>query len=392
MSRFFDTDADAIRRGALSLGVVSKGAAGVPRKPHRVRLAMGFSFEMLSALWAFLDDENRPVYETSADWLRRVDRRLGTEAAAIRRFAGGSLHFWDHVLGLAVEAGAPYDVPGLRRLIETMDGTELRHHLLGMHNGHVSRTADPELIRAVAAGDAVAQRTFRRGTLSDDAPWQKAVRHILRVDGERLREELLHVLQRWHDVGFGPEEEEIHSILERELARVKATGRGEKRHVLLDRVTDNMRWAIDASQRDVLLAPSYVARPFIYYVEHRGTTLILFPVSDDSISGDGFGPSARLVQLAKALGDEGRVRVLHALRERDMTTSELVELLGVPRTTLWHHVLILRGAGLIRPTGKGPAQRTFGLREEALSELSDLLDGFVAGQPPARVARPVRRR
>lgn len=370
---------------------MSTGAAGVPQKPPRVRVVVGASFELLAALWAFLDEENHPVYEASGAWLRPVERRLGTDAPGVRRFAGGSLHFWDHVLGLAMEAGEPYDIASLRRLIETMDGGELRLHLLGRYNGHVAMTTKPEVIEAAAAGDPTAQRAFRRSTFPDDAAWQRAVRHILRVDPERLRGELLHVLERWH-AAFAEEEARVLPILERDAGRVSAAEAREQPIALLDRLTEGLRWAIDASQTDVLLAPSYVARPIVYYVEHRGVTLILYPVSEESVQGDEFGPPPQLVKLAKALGDEGRLRVLLALRERDLTTAELVERLGVPRTTLWHHVLILRSAGLIQPTGSAPAQRTFGFREEALAELSELLDAFVAGQPPARVVRPLRRR
>jgi DNA-binding transcriptional ArsR family regulator len=125
----------------------------------------------------------------------------------------------------------------------------------------------------------------------------------------------------------------------------------------------------------------------VYYVHHRDRTLVMYPVSEESVQGSDFGPPARLVKLAKALADEGRLKVLYALRERDLTTAEIAERLGVPRTTMWHHVLILRGAGLIRTVRSNANQTSYQLREEALPEIGELLDGFLTAEPAARVAR-----
>ena len=376
----------------LSFALVNAGAAGVPQEPPSVRVAVGASFELLAALWAFLDDERHAVYEASSDLVRTEERRLGTDAVATRRFAGGSLRFWDHVLGLAIDSGPPYDVEGLLGQIEAVDPRELRLHLAGRYNAHIGRTASAEQIELAVDGDPAAQRALRRTAYPDESSWQKALRYVLRADPEHLRAELLHILQLWRERAYGEDEERLLVILEREAvaARRQAVRLGPIE--LIDRVTDGLRWAIDTSMRDVLLAPSYAARPVVFYVEHRGTTLILFPVSEESIRGDEFGPPGRLVKLVKALADEGRLKVLYALRERELTVAEIAELMGVPRTSLWHHILILRSAGLIRATKGAGNQTTYQLQEDALPQVSELLEGFLAGEPTARLAKPLRRR
>lgn len=378
--------------GTLSFALVKAGAAGMPQKPPRVRAAVGASFELLAALWAFLDDERHAVYEASSDLVRSAERRLGTDAVAIRRFVGGSLRFWDHVLGLALDAGPPYDIPGLFTKIETIDPGQLRRQLLGRHNAHVELVVSGEEIEAAADGDAGAQRALRRQAFPDEAPWQRALRHVLRSDPEHLRGELLHVLRLWHDRAYAEDETRLLPILEREAAAIQRQAERLGPIELLDLVTDGLRWAIDTSMEDVLLAPSYAARPIVFYVEHRGTTLILYPVSEEAIRGDEFGPPGRLVRLTKALADEGRLKVLHALRERELTVAEIAERMGMPRTSLWHHILILRSAGLVRPTRGSGNQTTYQLQEEALPQVSELLEAFLSGEPAARLARPLRRR
>ena len=381
-----------MRDGALSFALVNAGAAGVPQQPPSVHVAVGASFELLAALWAFLDDERHPAYEVSSDLIRHEERYLGTDAVAIRRFAGGSLRFWDHVLGLAMDAGGDYDIDGLFRLIETIDAAELRLHLLGRWNAHVLRMVTADQIEAAASGDAAAQRGLRRASYPDEASWQKAMRLILRADPEHLRGELLHVLRLWHEKAFAPDQERLLAMLEREAVAVRRQAVRTDGLGILDRVTDGLRWAIDASLTDVLMAPSYAARPIVFYVEHRSTTLVLFPVSEESVLGDEFGPPGRLVKLVKALADEGRLKVLYALRDQELTGAEIAQRLGVPRTSLWHHILILRSAGLVRATKGTGNQSTYALQEEVLPQVSELLEQFLAGEPAARLAKPLRRR
>ena len=376
----------------LSFALVNAGAAGVPQEPPSVRVAVGASFELLAALWAFLDDERHPVYEASSDLVRTEERRLGTDAVAVRRFAGGSLRFWDHVLGLAIEAGPPYEIDGMLKLIETLDARELRLHLAGRYNAHIGRMATPDQVEGAVDGDAAAQRALKRAAYPDEADWQRALRHVLRTDADHLRGELLHILRLWRERAFDEDEARLMDILEREAVATRRQAVRLGPIELIDHVTDGLRWAIDTGMRDVLLAPSFAARPIVFYVEHRGTTLILFPVSEESVRGDEFGPPGRLVKLVKALADEGRLKVLHALRERELTVQEMAERLGVPRTSLWHHILILRSAGLVRAAKGAGNQTTYQLQEDALPLVSELLEGFLAGEPAARLARPLRRR
>jgi DNA-binding transcriptional ArsR family regulator len=371
---------------------VNAGAAGVPQQPPSVRVTVGASFELLAALWAFLDDERHPAYEASSDLVRQEERHLGTDAVGIRRFAGGSLRFWDHVLGLAMDAGGDHDIPSLFSQIETIDANELRLHLLGRWNAHVLRMVSADQVEAAAAGDAKAQRRLRRESYPDEGSWQKAMRHILRTDPEHLRGELLHTLHLWYEKAFALDEERLMPILEREAVAIRRQAVRLEGLAIIDHVTDGLRWAIDASLANVLMAPSYAARPVVFYVEHRGTTLVLFPVSEESVQGDEFGPPGRLVKLVKALADEGRLKVLYALRERELTGAEIAERLGVPRTSLWHHILILRSAGLIRSTKGTGNQSTYALQEEVLPQVSELLEQFLAGEPAARLAKPLRRR
>ncbi|HKI91522.1 MAG TPA: winged helix-turn-helix domain-containing protein, partial [Gaiellaceae bacterium] len=50
----------------------------------------------------------------------------------------------------------------------------------------------------------------------------------------------------------------------------------------------------------------------------------------------------------KALGDDLRSQIVVLLRERARSTTELAELVDLPKGTVGHHVKVLERAGLIR--------------------------------------------
>jgi ArsR family transcriptional regulator, arsenate/arsenite/antimonite-responsive transcriptional repressor len=57
--------------------------------------------------------------------------------------------------------------------------------------------------------------------------------------------------------------------------------------------------------------------------------------------------------LAKALSDEGRVRILLALRESELCVCQLTELLHLAPSTVSKHLTVLRHAGLIQTSKRG---------------------------------------
>ena len=54
-----------------------------------------------------------------------------------------------------------------------------------------------------------------------------------------------------------------------------------------------------------------------------------------------------LARLFKALGDESRLRILHALSTRTYCVCDLAKRLGISQPTLSHHLKVLRDTGLV---------------------------------------------
>jgi DNA-binding transcriptional ArsR family regulator len=184
-----------------------------------------------------------------------------------------------------------------------------------------------------------------------------------------------------------PESLTIMPIIERD-AEAK---RNLQRELPLDRFITTSTNGVEFAPRPgidrVVMVPSFVNRPLVTYYEFGDTLIIVYPVADESVSADADAPPLRLVRLSKALGDEKRLRILRALSEGEKTLMELAEMFGVPKTSMHHHMIVLRSAGLV---AVGVGQKRYRLRHETVPDLGALLSGYLgaASGPSAASGSP----
>ncbi len=370
------------RLSFLLVELVTNPAAppGTPRVLP-VRIESGASFELLATLWALLHRSHHPYYDVGRSWFDRVSAEAPETTARIRAFAGASLMVWDHVLGLALDGGPPFEVARFLEQLEAMDPAELRLALLGRRSRPVQRAVGIERIEEAAAGNATAQRDFMRLAWPDEAPWQAGLRQLFRREPTETRGELVSVLRAWERDVFAGYRDPVMPALEADAAAKRADAETLSAPDLIRSALDT-GYTPTGDVAGVVLVPSFIIRPFVYFIEHADQMLFLYPVPDRSAEAVDPGPPERLVKLAQALGDRGRLEILGVLRERDMAVKEIASELGLARSTLRHHLGILQGAGLIRPVQVGTGFSQYQLREEAATDLAELLDRFLRRSMP----------
>ncbi|MEZ5095252.1 MAG: helix-turn-helix domain-containing protein [Nocardioides sp.] len=132
---------------------------------------------------------------------------------------------------------------------------------------------------------------------------------------------------------------------------------------LLDEVAPGVRYDA-ALPRTVSLLPSDSVAPIIVQVDERRHTIIAHP---PLASGGSTDAGAQLRDIARAVGDGTRMRLVQELRQGPLTLGELCERTGNPRTTLLHHLALLRGAGVVRVDVPPGAPNIYHLRPEGSS-------------------------
>jgi len=81
--------------------------------------------------------------------------------------------------------------------------------------------------------------------------------------------------------------------------------------------------------------------------------------------------------VLRAVADEGRRTILHALAQGPATAGELAELLPIARPGVSRHLRVLREAELV-DVRQQAQQRVYSLRPEPLAEIDDWLAEYRA--------------
>ena len=344
-----------------------------------VTVESSLAAELLNSLCAFSTPSDYPTFDLGAEWFET--RRaaippdlmetigLFTEAVGTR--------MWGHFLGLVHETPAPRDVAAFLAQIEVTPTEELRRYLLDYYGEF-----DPvrrEAARLAAIGD----RAALEEVLAHYFPTEErraAVRDRLFPpdNPDALKTVLLDTLKRWESILFGEVELEIQPILERDAKAKRVIQRTGTPQRLIDVALNGIEYTPEPGIREVVLIPSYIWRPWVVLYDYRDLKVIIYPVADDSVSLSGDDPPARLLKLYKALGDERRLRTLKKLASGDNSLQELADHLGLAKSTMHHHLAILRGAGLVRLRVRNSGDMQYSLRRDPIPDAAELLRGYLS--------------
>jgi DNA-binding transcriptional ArsR family regulator len=200
------------------------------------------------------------------------------------------------------------------------------------------------------------------------------------ADPEGVRADLLALLRRWREQVFAPEEARLRPILERDgaaKARVRAAQGSEG---MLRAIGGTLQVVFGPRVQRVVVAPSVLARPAIFMLEHEevGLHLVIYPVADESLEEpEALAPPRGLLRLYKALSDETRLKILRLVSAEELYATEIAERLGLSKATVSHHMVLLRAAGLVEVLGERKAERYYALHPPTLAEPTALLRRYL---------------
>ena len=357
----------------------------VARPPVAIDVAP--AYEMLMSLVTALDASDADTYEVGPDWIAEVRARAGEDL--LSRLDSASLGDPDsfiHLIPLVYDTPAPRDVPAFLAHLRGTKPDEIRLHLVQFYARETRRMTPVAVIRAAIAGDAEAQQEFLRTSHADWEPWTQYLRSVFAADGDQLKATLVGALEEWAERVWNPESPTILPILERDVESKREMLRDMPMEAFIETATNGVEFVPRPGIERVVMVPSFVNRPLVSFTEFGDVLLIVYPVADESVSAFSDSPPLRLVRLSKALADEKRLRILRTLAEGEKTLMELAEIFGVAKTTMHHHMIILRSAGLVTV---GVGIKRYRLRSETVPDLGALLSGYLgAATGPSAASRP----
>ena len=247
------------------------------------------------------------------------------------------------------------------------------------HNRRAFRMmTPPAVIRDAVDGDKKALREFKRTSYPDLPHWQGTLRRWVPMGVEDAAGELAEGLRGWYEDGF--------IELEPEISRLQKDAEGRARDLVakttdfdavLEKLAPTITFTREVGTEAVVLSPSVVVRPNWALSDYGPTMVISYAIPEQPSAGEGEADSGRLLALAKAMGDELRLRALRELREGPLSATELAQRVGVPRTTIHHHLQILMQSGLVRVAVDDARWGNFELQPGAAEELGRLASSWL---------------
>ena len=344
-----------------------------------VRVASGQAFELVAELAAFTSGPARASLESGKGWIREVRTLAGPEL--IRRVERWSFAMYAQLASVAIDAGPPYEPARLIAQLRAMPPETLRRLLYGAESmQNRAMVSDGAFDRALA-GDPAA-RAEVRASLGDDAADRQAMDRLLATDPGAIREDVAGIVEAWAERVLPSFWDRSRGLIERDIepkeGLLHVTGPKDALRVFTNGVeVDPSDWA-----DEVVVVPTVALRPFIAPIETGRRLTLLCSVADESFDIDPAAPPRRLVQVATALGDELRLRILRELARGEATATEVADRLGVDRTSLHHHLGILRSAGLVSVRAEGVQHWRYSLRPDSVAGAGAALAGYLGTDKP----------
>jgi DNA-binding transcriptional ArsR family regulator len=349
------------------------GRATSKRYPE-VRVVTGAAFEVVAELAAFTSGPARAALDSGKGWIRDVRALAGPDLIGrVERYRIGT---YAQLATVALEAAEPRGADELRAALRAMPAEALRRRLLFADSPlDRSMVSDGAIDRALR-GDGAA-RSELRAAFGADRPGKAAVDRLLQGPAKAVKDEVVAIVADWATRVSPRFAADSLAAVRRDAAakdRLLASGSGS---AAVEAATSGVAFTPSPWVERIVIVPTVAMRPFLIPTELDGTTIFLCSVADEAFDADPAAPPRRLVKVAAALGDELRLRVLHDLAGGPLTASEIADRLGVDRTSLHHHLGILRSAGLLAIRDDGVRGWRYGLRDDGLRDVAPALTAYL---------------
>ncbi|HSJ34656.1 MAG TPA: winged helix-turn-helix domain-containing protein [Acidimicrobiia bacterium] len=343
-------------------------------------------YEMLITLWlAFDPDEEHNGFELGTEWFDEIVTATPADLREeIEFLSGAGCGGFCALRGLVVASPHPHDITTFLSWLERVEPAILRQ---GMVTYLCPSVPEPELVDRAARGDTEALEAI----FVDKPELVPHLHNVLSLAEGELRERMVRALRRFHVEVYSRYEADFSSSTTRAAAARKALVRGADPERVIEEVTNGLDYRIPPGVSRLVLVPSVVLRPWALIDRYEDVLMVAYPVADEFIDADPDAPPSWVVKLHKALADERRLRILRRLSEGGAGLDDLAEMLGLTKSTVHHHVGLLRAAGLVRVSvDHESGSKTYALRPSVLPEAARTLNDYLKTdtvEEPTGIAR-----
>lgn len=308
---------------------------------YEVHLKYSLLWECALGIAASTYDELHHTLEKSPEYWTDTIKKLSHEAQ--RELEYSKKHnTWKTLLQLLYIMDFN-DLDSFLDYIKNLEEENLRFYslpFLGKQNEANRRNA--------ASGDKEARMKLIE-TCSNHKFFPTYIEFICSISINILKNHLIILMSGWYESVIKSDEISNVTILKRDF-HSKSLMKKKLTPEKLVELTIGKAYSPEPTVTDVLLIPQNIYRPWTVEADEVDTKIFYYPVSDESIlaNEDIYIPPFALIQRYKSLGDEIRLKIIKFLSEGDKTLQELTDKLNMAKSTVHHHLSLLRAAQFVQ--------------------------------------------
>lgn len=331
-------------------------------------------FDIMLALWsAFGGDEMSQEHELGKKYFENFRKAVPAEAVAEMQATGldqGSM--WASLLTYVASKAPVSDDDALLAWLESTD-----EDIAGDILGELAWSADPADVEAAVATRDSAALDAVLPAVKEGA--RSCVTTAMQVPVGDMGPTAARILRRVRDTAYAADGETWPNAIAASAESTRMLSASLEPHLLIERVTNGISYEIPLGTRQLVLVPTVTLRPWTLVTDFGDSVVVAYAVADEHLDHDPDAAPGWLVRFHKALGDERRLRILREVADGGSTLAELTEVLGLAKSTVFHHMGILRAAGLVRVVlgNHDDGQKTYQLRYAAFGDADIQLQKYL---------------
>lgn len=194
-------------------------------------------------------------------------------------------------------------------------------------------------------------------------------------DFRPLHAPLLRALTAWHEHYFRQLDPALLAGLAADAEAMRGLSETTAPTQLVELATGGVEVAPTPDLQLVVLIPQHHFRPINLYLHLQGLSLYAYPA--DVLPPEPGAPPLALTRLTGALADTSRLKILRLLASDAFTFTEVQKEMGLAKSTVHHHLVTLRAAGLIRVHDLRADGAKYSLRPAALDLIGARLGAYL---------------
>ncbi|MFA9559834.1 ArsR/SmtB family transcription factor [Evansella sp. AB-rgal1] len=182
-------------------------------------------------------------------------------------------------------------------------------------------------------------------------------------------------LKTWYDHYFSLLDPLLFEQLHKKQEEVKKIIENQDPQKVINNVTKGLLLENLPDDLEVSLIPQYHARPIVMF--HCNERHHAYQYSAEEIIGDYETLPPIMFRVQRALSDENRLQILKFIESGPQTFKTIHQFIGLAKSTVHHHLIALRAAGLVNIHVNQGKQDYYTFREQGLSEMEGRLLAYI---------------